>query len=65
MNKDKKKNELPKLNEIKINSIGVYFKIPILKKILKILTMNHGGYRTLKSMKTINKLFSNIDLKQY
>ena len=65
MSKDKKKNELPKLDEIKIKNIGVYFKIPILKKILKILTMDHGGYRTLKSMKTINKLFSNIDLKQY
>jgi len=61
----KKKKELSKLDEITINNIGVYFKIPILKKILRILTMEHSGYRTLKSMKNINKLFTNIDLKQY
>ena len=61
----KKKNELSTLEEVKIKNIGVYFKIPILKKILKILTMEHGGYRTLKSMKNINKLFTHIDLKQY
>lgn len=57
--------DLTKTNEIKIDKIGVFFKRSILKSIVKILTMEHSGFRTHKSVKNINRLFTNIDLSKY
>lgn len=61
----KMKKEITSLKEIKIDKISIFFKKSILKSILKILTMEHGGFRTFKSVKNINRLFSNIDLDKY
>lgn len=60
-----KSKELTKINEIKIDKISVFFKRSILKSIVKILTMEHSGFRTFKSVKNINRLFTNIDLSKY
>ena len=65
MAKVQKKNELTKVNDIKMNKISIFFKRPVLKSTLKILTMEHGGFRTFKAVKNINKLFANIDLNKY
>ena len=65
MAKVQKKNELTKTNEIQMNKISIFFKRPVLKSILQILTMEHGGFRTFKAVKNINKLFANIDLAKY
>lgn len=62
---NKKSSELTKINDVKTGKIGVYFKRSILKSILKILTMEYGGFRTFKSLKNINRLFSNIDISRY
>ena len=56
---------LTKTNEIKIDKISVFFKRSILKSIVKILTMEHSGFRTFKAVKNINRLFTNIDLSKY
>ena len=61
----KKKNEITKTNDVKLDKISVFFRRPVLKNILKILTMEHAGFRTFKSVKNINKLFNNIDLEKY
>ena len=61
----KPKDQLTKPNEIKMDKIGVFFKKSILKSIVKILTMEHSGFRTFKAVKNINKLFTNIDLSKY
>lgn len=63
--KRKKKNSLTKINEIKLDKISAFFKRSILKQITKILLMEHAGYRTFKSVKNINRLFTNIDMKRY
>lgn len=60
-----KKNGLPKIQDVKMNKIGVFFKRSILNQIMKILTMEHGGFRTYKSIKNINRLFTNIDMSKY
>jgi len=60
-----KSKELPKANDIKINKINVFFKPPILKSVMKILTMEHSGFRTLKSVKNINRLFNSLDMSKY
>jgi replicative DNA helicase len=60
-----KSTELTKTKDININKIGVFFKRSILKSIVKILTMEHGGFRTFKTMKNINRLFNNIDMNKY
>lgn len=60
-----KSGGLTKTNEIKIDKITVFFKRSILKSIVKILTMEHSGFRTFKSVKNINRLFTNIDLSKY
>lgn len=60
-----KKSELTKTSDIKINKIGVFFRRPVLKSIMKILTMEHSGFRTFKSMKNINRLFNNLDMSKY
>lgn len=56
---------LPKINEINTNKISTVFRKSILKSILKILTMEHGGFRTFKSVKNINRLFANLDMDKY
>ena len=61
----KSKNQLTKINEVKMNKISIFFKRPILKNIVKILTMEHSGFRTFKSVKNINTLFNNIDMGKY
>lgn len=61
----KKNKDLPKVNEINMTKISVLFKKSILKSILKILVMEHGGFRTFKSVKNINRLFSNLDMDKY
>lgn len=60
-----KKNELTKTSDIRMDKIGIFFKRSVLKQIMKILTMEHSGFRTFKSVKNINKLFNNIDLNKY
>lgn len=57
--------QLPKAQEIRMDKISVYFKRPILKSIVKLLTMENGAYRTVKVVKNINRLFTNIDLSKY
>lgn len=64
-NTKSKTKELTKTNEIKIDKITVFFKRSILKSIVKILTMEHSGFRTFKSVKNINRLFTTIDLSKY
>mgnify|MGYP001642277246 CR=1 FL=1 len=61
----KKSNKLPKASDIRVEKISVFFKRSILKNILKILIMEHGGFRSIKSVKNINRLFANIDLSKY
>lgn len=61
----KKERPIPKINEIKLDKISIVFRKSILKQILKILTMEHGGFRTFKSVKNINRLFANIDMSKY
>lgn len=56
---------IKKPNEIVIDKIGVYFRRPVLKSVMKILTMEYSGFRTFKSVKNINKLFTNIDMGKY
>lgn len=65
MAKKSKSTDLTKVNEIRIDKISVFFKRSILKSIVKILTMEHSGFRTFKSVKNINRLFTNIDLSKY
>lgn len=64
-NNGKKNYEFTKTSDIKMDKIGVFFKRSVLKQIMMILTMEHSGFRTFKSVKNINKLFNNIDLKKY
>lgn len=61
----KNKNEISKIVNIEMQKIKVFYKRSILKSILKILLMEHSGYRTVKSVKNINRLFSNLDLGLY
>ena len=61
----KNKNEISKIDNIQMQKISVFFKRSILKSIMKILSMEHSGYRTIKSVKNINRVFSNIDLELY
>jgi hypothetical protein len=61
----KNKNEISKINEIQMQKIKVFYKRSILKSIMKILLMEHSGYRTVKSVKNINRVFSNLDLDLY
>lgn len=61
----KKKENLPKVNDIKLDKISVVFRKSILKSVLKILTMEHGGFRTFKSVKNINRLFTSLNMDKY
>lgn len=60
-----KNKQLPKTQEVNINKISVFYRKSVLKSILKILTMEHSGFRTFKAVKNINKLFANLDLTKY
>lgn len=64
-NDKSKAKSLPKTQDVNMNKIGVFFRRPVLKAVLKILTMEHSGFRTLKSVKNINRLFTNIDMGKY
>jgi hypothetical protein len=63
--KQKKSKELTKTKDIQPDKISVFFRRSILKSIMKILLMEHGGFRTFKSVKNINRLFSNMDMQKY
>lgn len=65
MAKNTKSKEITKMKDVKIDKIKVFFKRSILKDILKILTMEHSGFRSFKAVKNINKLFANIDISKY
>lgn len=60
-----KSKEITKIDKVQIDKISVFFKRSILKSIIKILTMEHSGFRSIKSVKNINRLFTNIDLSKY
>ncbi len=62
---NKQKNQITKIGDIKLDKINIFFKKSILKNIMKLLTMEHGGYRSFKSVKNINTLFNNIDMTKY
>lgn len=64
-NMKQKSKELTKTKDVKMDKIGVFFKRSILKSIVKILTMEHDGFRTFKTVKNINRLFTNIDMSKY
>lgn len=57
--------DITKIEDLRLRKIQVFFKRSMLNSIMLILTMEHAGFRTLKSVKNINRLFSNIDEKQY
>ena len=61
----KSKNQLTKIGDIKLDKINVFFKKSILKNIMKMLTMEHAGYRSFKAVKNINALFNNLDMTKY
>lgn len=61
----KKANSITKTKDVKLDKIGVFFRRSTLKGILKILTMEHGGYRSFKAVKNINRLFNNLDMSRY
>lgn len=61
----KSKNIPEKVSDIKLDKIKVFFKRSILNDILKLLTMSDGTYRTFKTVKNINKLFSYLDIEKY
>ena len=65
MSKTKKPKTITKISDVKIDKISVFFKRSILRNIMKILTMEHAGFRTFKAVKNINKLFVNIDMSKY
>lgn len=57
--------ELKKIQNIHDAKVAVFFKKSILRSILKILTMEHPGFRTMKAVKNIHRLFVNLDLSKY
>jgi len=61
----KKNKELTKVKDIKLGKISVFMRKSILKSILRIMTMEHGGFRNFKSVKNINRLFANLDMGKY
>ena len=63
--KNKSSLSLTKTENIHVDKINVFFKKSILKSILKILTMEHNGFRNIKTVKNINRLFTNMDLRKY
>ena len=63
--KQKIKTSLTSFDSTKLEKIRVLFHESILRSILKILTMESDVFRTLKSVKNINRLFTNIDIELY
>jgi len=64
-NSKNKPTSLTKAKDVKMDKIGVFFKRSTLKSIVKILTMEHNGFRSFKTVKNINRLFTNIDMSKY
>jgi replicative DNA helicase len=65
-NKSKKSiHQITKANDIKLDKIKVFFKRSVLKSVVKILVMDYNGFRTFKSVKNINRLFTNLDMANY
>lgn len=60
-----KTTTLSKVQDARMDRIGVFFRRPTLKTMLKILTMESGTFRNFKSVKNLNKLFTNIDMSRY
>lgn len=65
MIKNTKVKPLTKSTEIQLDKIGVVFNEALLRSVLKILTMHHSGFRTSKSVRNINRLFTHVDLNKY
>lgn len=63
--KKKKDGNVTPIEEIKMQKLKIFFKRPMLKLVLKVLTMEHGGYRNIKTLRNINRLFTHIDLGKY
>ena len=61
----KKEKSITKVKDIKLDKISVFFKRSVLKSVVKILVMEHKGFRSFKVLKNINKLFNNLDLDKY
>lgn len=56
---------IPAVQDIRIDKISIFFRRPILKAVMKILSMESNMYRSFKSVKNINRLFTSIDLSKY
>lgn len=65
MPKKEIKKSLPKFENIEISKIKVFFKRSILETIMNILLMEHSSFRSYKTIKNFNRLFTNIDESLY
>lgn len=65
MANQKKKFEITKPKDVVLDKIGIFFKRSTLKSVLKILVSENAMFRTFKSVKNINRLFTNLDLTKY
>jgi hypothetical protein len=59
------KTEPKKFEDLQLRKIRVLFKRSILNSILKVILMEHSGFRTLKSIKNINRLFNSLEDSVY
>ena len=60
-----KEDEVTKIEDLQLRKIRFFIKIQTLKTVIRILTMEHSGFRTYKSVKNINRLFVNLDPEIY
>lgn len=60
-----KNNASLKFEDLQLRKIQVFFKRSTLKTIMKILTMKHAGFRSVKTVKNINRLFNSLDESLY
>lgn len=61
----KKTKSLQNISEVQPDKIRVFFKRSILQRILDLLIMKHDGFRTVKAVKNIYRLFCAIDQDKY
>lgn len=61
----KKPPELTKTDQIKFDKIKHFFSRSVLNNVLKILTMEHSGFRTVKAVKNINRVFTDLEHVEY
>ncbi|MDE7346497.1 MAG: hypothetical protein K2N48_07130, partial [Muribaculaceae bacterium] len=48
-----------------MDKIAIFFRRAVMVDVMKILTMHSGMYRSFKSVKNINRLFTSLDLTKY